>query len=122
MPCPMFFQIFLSNFHLHAGRIGILGLSSILGIATNVSAQGGSSASPVLQRNVTQTVMIADMAIDRECRQRKVAGTEVIEVSADGKSGTERWTLERCGKLVTYRVTFSPSSRGGTDFSVRFEK
>jgi hypothetical protein len=34
----------------------------------------------------------------------------------------ERWTLDRCGKLVNYRVRYSTNSKGGTDFDVQLEK
>jgi hypothetical protein len=106
-----------------SGRVLLtLGVSGLLVLAGEASAQGGTSASPVLQRDVTQLVMVADMAMDRECTQRKVVNAEIVEASPDGKSGVERWTVERCGKLVSYRITFSPSPRGGTDFSVQFEK
>lgn len=96
--------------------------SSLLLEPSTALAQGGTADSPILQRDVTQTVLIADYAMDMQCRERKVVSTEVIEASPDRKTGAERWVLERCGKLVSYRVTFKPSPRGGTDFAVSFEK
>lgn len=99
----------------------ILG-SSLLVVASAALAQGGTADSPVLQRDVTQTVLVADYAMDMKCRERKVVSAEVIEASPDRKTGAERWTVERCGKLASYRVTFAPSPRGGTDFAVSFEK
>ena len=82
----------------------------------------GTSVPSVLQRDVTNTLMMVDSVMDLACKQRKVLSTEIVEVSPDGKSGVERWTIERCGKLVAYRVTLVPSSMGGTDFGVKFEK
>ena len=42
--------------------------------------------------------------------------TEVVEARV------ERWTVDRCGKLVKYRVRFTSNSKGGTDFDVQLEK
>lgn len=83
---------------------------------------GTTGVSASLQRDAAQTVMLMDMLADQECSSRKVVNTEIIEIGPGGKSGVERWTVNRCGKLVNYRVTFTPSPRGGTDFAVKPEK
>lgn len=70
-------------------------------------------AAPVLRRDVAQTVMIADMAIDRECDERRIVNNEIVEVSPDGKSGAEHWSSEGCGKVVYYRIAFYAGSSGG---------
>ena len=66
--------------------------------------------------------MLWDAAADKKCKQRKVVNTEVIEVRPDGKPGVERWTVDRCGAKVNYRIAFKAGPRGGTNFSVELEK
>jgi hypothetical protein len=76
----------------------------------------GNAAESKLRDDVTATVMIMDGPRDKNCAERKIVKTEVIEARV------ERWTLDRCGKLVNYRVRFSTNSKGGTDFDVQPEK
>ena len=83
---------------------------------------GRTVASPTLQRDVTQMIMAIDGGQDAGCRQRKIVNTEVVSVNPGARSGVERWTLDRCGTLVNYRVMFTASPRGGTDFGVQLEK
>jgi hypothetical protein len=82
-----------------------------------VSVPGETLASTRLQHDVLQPVLAIDMAADSTCRQRKIANTEVLARSSTER--TERWTVDRCGKLVPYLVTFSPDPAGGTNFRVR---
>lgn len=83
---------------------------------------GKTVASPTLQRDVTQMIMVMDRASDAGCQQRQIVNTEVVSVNPGGTSGTERWTLNRCGTLVNYSVMYTASPRGGTDFGVQLEK
>jgi hypothetical protein len=92
-------------------------------LSTGLFALSSSAAeSPQLRHDVTQMVMIMDGPRDRKCTERKVVKTETIESRPDGTPSVERWTLDRCGKLVNYRVRFTPNSKGGTDFDVQLEK
>lgn len=103
----------------------VFGYFAIFGsllIATGCATTGGTAASPILKRDTTQTVMLLDSISDKECSSRKLVKTEIIEMYSSGKPGVERWTVDRCGKLINYRITFTPSPRGGTDFTVRLEK
>jgi hypothetical protein len=120
MQCPL--NSLFSKVNMKRRFFVLLGVSGLLLLRAYPAAPVATSTSSVLQRDVTNTVMMADMAIFPECKQRKVLNMEIVEVSSDGKSGVERWTIERCGMLVAYRITLSPSLRGGTDFSVKFEK
>ena len=53
-----------------------------------------------------------DLLADCTCNERKVIDREV---SATGTTGVvERWTVDRCGTILRYTVTYSPSSAGGT--------
>jgi len=82
----------------------------------------GTEGSPVLKRDVTEMVILMDAAKDKECTQRRIVKTEVVEVREDSKLGVERWTVDRCGKFVNYRVTLTPVPQGGTQFKVDLEQ
>ena len=99
----------------------LLSLSAIVLVILQgcVSVPGETLASARLQHDVMQPVLMLDMAADRACRQRKIANTEILARSTTER--TERWTVNRCGMLVPYLVTFSPDPAGGTNFRVRME-
>ncbi len=94
---------------IFAALVGLL-LAAVFTTAT------GNAAESKLRVDVTAMVLIMDGPRDKNCAERKVVKTEVIEARV------ERWTLDRCGKLVNYRVRFSTNSKGGTDFDVQLEK
>ena len=101
-------------------RIGILSaVIFVVGCAT-AKLPGTSGAGYILQRDASQFVMILESAGDNTCKQSKIINTEITEHPKNpGKDPwTEKWTVDRCGKQVYYRVQFTPSPRGGTDFSV----
>ena len=83
-------------------------------VSTAVCANAAES--PQLRQDVTQLVLMMDGPRGKNCAERKVVKTEVVEARV------ERWILDRCGKLVNYRVRFTPNSKGGTDFDVQLEK
>ncbi len=86
----------------------------------SVQLPGNTMADQVLQRDAAQFVMLLESAEQSRCAQRKIVNTEVKELPADaGKDPwVERWTVDRCGSLVYYKVRFTPSSGGGTDVAV----
>jgi len=81
---------------------------------------GKTVASPLLQRSILELIFGLDGGADKHCNQRKIVNTEILIAPASANSFTavERWTLDRCGKPIPYKVTMSPSPRGGTDFTV----
>ena len=84
---------------------------------------GNTVASPLLQRDTLTIINAMDGAEDKACAKRTVVNTESIKTPArPDDTGEERWTVDRCGKSIPYRVTFTPSARGGTDISVKQEK
>jgi hypothetical protein len=98
-------------------------VSLILVVGGCASVPGGTGASPTLQRDTLQMILLLDSAADKNCHQRRIANTEIIKMpTAENKTVVERWTLDRCGKPIPYRVTFTPSPRGGTDFGVQQER
>lgn len=83
---------------------------------------GNAADSLRLREDVTQTLMMMDGVRDRNCTERKVVNAEVLESRRDGTAAVERWTLDRCGKAVRYRVRYTPNPKGGDDFDVQLEK
>ncbi len=92
----------------------------LVGGATTTKLPGQSLADYILQRDAGRVVMILDGAIDDTCKQREIVNTEIIEYPENPSKDpwTERWTVDRCGELVYYKVVFTPSSSGGTTFFV----
>jgi hypothetical protein len=89
-------------------------LPLVTALTALLSATGDAAESP--RQDVTEMVLMMDGPRDKNCAERKVVKTEVVEARI------ERWTLDRCGKLVNYRVRFSTNSKGGTDFDVQLQK
>jgi len=92
-------------------------LAALLSIYACAVSSGAAEAQQ-FRHEVTQMVIIMDGPRDTKCAQRKIVKTEIIE----SKPAVERWTLDRCGKRVNYRVRFTPNSKGGTDLDVQLEK
>jgi hypothetical protein len=94
------------------------------------SAGGGPSlvpgptvASPVLQRDTLEMIHGLDGAEDPSCDKRAVVKTEILKRPARSDDhAKERWTLDRCGTMVPYLITFTPSPQGSTDFYIERER
>ncbi|MBO3457324.1 hypothetical protein G7B40_005370 [Aetokthonos hydrillicola Thurmond2011] len=69
---------------------------------------------------------------DDKCQDHHLINTEVIERPRDVhlengvvlQQGTwlERWTVNRCGTLIPYKVEYAADQHGGTFFKVMIEK
>jgi hypothetical protein len=80
-------------------------------------------ASARVQSDVMDVIQVLETASGPSCDERKLTKTEVVKrATADDYSAVERWTIDRCGKLVSYLVTFKRGANGGVDFSVRPER
>lgn len=87
------------------------------------SAPGATCADSAQQVRVVQAIRaMDDLRVDR-CSKRTVVGTTLIDsVSCAPEAPRhERWTIDRCGKQVSYLVQFSPEDSGGVAITVRFE-
>jgi hypothetical protein len=82
---------------------------------------GGTGAPPALQRDVLRLLVVIDGSADRSCTSHRVITTEWLEADRETRTAVERWTLDRCGKTVRYRVVFTAAPQGGTTFSIRAE-
>jgi len=77
------------------------------------SLPGKSTAGPVLERDTLSMMMMFDKADDKDCKERKVVNREIV--SASPQHAVEHWFVNRCGKLVRYRITYQADPRGGTN-------
>lgn len=94
-------------------------------------APGQTVATPVLYRDTWNTIMLLEKASGKGCQNPQVVNTEITEPPKDvvlegnifmkGRS-VERWTLDRCGESVPYRVEYNADGKGGTYINVRPEK
>ena len=90
------------------------------GVGTPVPGQTG--ASRALQRNVLRWMVFMDTAKDDSCSNHRVLNTELLDSNRETGSVVERWTLDRCGTRVNYRVTFRGfGAELGRDFGIEAE-
>ena len=94
-------------------------LAVTLASAAAAASIAAAANAPKLRDDVAQTIMIMDGPRDKNCSERKIIKTDIIEAAQDKKPIVERWTLDRCGKTVHYLVKYS---KGGKDFDVQIEK
>jgi hypothetical protein len=90
-------------------------------LAACTSVPGETTAPRTMQRDVTQRVLDLARKAEPDCKQQKIATTEILEVRSDGQSAEELWTVEQCGRRSGYVVSFPPQ-RGPSrslGFSVR---
>jgi hypothetical protein len=82
------------------------------GPAPKSSLPGTTTASPQLERDTVALVLGMDQVADCTCNERKVIGREVRATETTGV--LEHWTVDRCGTILRYTVTYSRSPAGGT--------
>jgi hypothetical protein len=67
---------------------------------------GQSAANLGLQWKMLIALFTMESALDAECFSHKVIGTEAVEMNRERRTAIERWTIDRCGKPVRYRLVF----------------
>ena len=98
---------------------------SVLGCASTTGAgpklPGSSLADSMLQRDTVPLVAMYEAVADTECGNAEITDTQVLTIpDVWGTSPwQEKWTVDRCGDLIFYTVTYKPTPGiGGTDISV----
>ncbi len=88
----------------------------------NTGQAEGTLADPALQQETLSMILFTDDALSHgaRCDDRKIVKKEVVNKAAG--SWTERWTLERCGTALRYRVFYTSGARGTAYFTVKLEK
>jgi len=81
---------------------------------------GTSIADGTLQGDVAQAIAMSEMIYSDGCKKPKIVNTDVVESPArlNVDRWVERWTVDRCGTAIYYRVELTPSKGGGTDYDV----
>ncbi len=81
---------------------------------------GTTNADPRLQRDaaVGATAALAGKT-PQDCKRRFVTDTQITSKFEPNKPWQERWHYDLCGTMAQVDVTFSPSDKGGTTWSVK---
>ncbi|VAX15649.1 hypothetical protein MNBD_NITROSPINAE03-848, partial [hydrothermal vent metagenome] len=54
---------------------------------------------------------VAEGVFSRDCEKSRIIASDVIEEPvAEGRMWVEKWTVNRCGTIVKYRMRFIPKS------------
>jgi hypothetical protein len=119
-----------ANRHLNIG-MATFHNSKLLSVATLVAAAcagactsipGETLAPSGIQGEIRDRIYALARAVDPQCRQQKIANTEVVELHAGGQVAEERWTLENCRQKLVYLVSYPPRPTGAARFQVRPER
>jgi hypothetical protein len=60
-----------------------------------------------VKRDVSNRLLAEVARSTPSCRQARIVDTEVLELHGNGKVAAERWSVDRCGERVHYRVSFA---------------
>lgn len=86
------------------------------GPAPKSSLPGTTTANPQLERDTVSLVIEMDRLEDCTCNKRKVINREVV--AADTSKVLEYWTIDRCGTILRYAITYLPSPAKGSLISL----
>jgi hypothetical protein len=93
----------------------------LIGACTNIP--GETLAPHGLHGEIRDRIYAHARSIDPQCRQQKIANTEVVELHPAGKVAVERWTLENCREKLGYIVSYpARATAGGAQFQVQPER
>ena len=112
-------------YHSAGPNVSPMNLKTLLYVITTAMVvgcahvPGETLTSGGLQRDVKARVLSLATANKPACKA-SVVNTEVVELHGDGKVAVERWTVERCGERINYRINLPPT-RGGEKFTVTAE-
>lgn len=95
-------------------------------------APGATYADSAEQVRVVTAIRAMDDLRRGRCRERRVFDTAVLDSTGSDRVADsaaafphlprhERWTIDRCGKQVSYLVEFSPRDSGRVAITVRFQ-
>ena len=100
-------------------RTFLLFLSVKEGMKHSELAPGDTIADAILQRDFLQSATAAAMSRARAgCKGAQVRNTRVTSATGASQPWTEVWSMDACGTSVDVNVTFSPSPKGGIDWSI----
>lgn len=97
---------------LACASVALLAGGCATGPGPKSSLPGTTTANPQLERDTAAAVLGMDRSEDCTCNQRSIVNREVG--SAESRGAVEYWTVDRCGALLRYTVTYSSSPAAGT--------
>jgi hypothetical protein len=104
-------------------RFAIIPLVFVLASCAIARTPETTRASKKIQADVMEIIRVLETTSAQGCDERKLVSTEVVKkATAEDYSAVERWTIDRCGNMILYRVTFKPGPSDGVDFTVRPEQ
>ena len=116
---PAWEETYAINCQQRVRRTFLLFLSANDGIKHSELAPGDTVADAILQRDFLQGATAAAMSRARAgCKGARVRNTRVTSAVAQSQPWTEVWTMDACGASVDVAVTFTPSPKGGIDWSI----
>ncbi len=81
-----------------------------------------------VQKDVTSDLFVAEKALAGNCKKSRIVDTKITHppktLGQEKGTGlavaqwTERWTLDRCGKRVSYTIHFDMRGSAGTMFKI----
>jgi hypothetical protein len=105
----------------HPAQVGVWAFAGALALVAGCSSVPGETTTVrAVQREVRDRVLSLARKAEPQCRQSDVTHTEVLDVYSDGRSSSELWSVQACGRRLNYVVSF-PATKG-PGFSVREER
>jgi hypothetical protein len=82
-------------------------------IDPDVPIPGHTAADAGLKRDIVRNLNLLEYGARADCAEpRKVINTEVVELQRRTGTVVERWTVDRCGKLIKYLVQQTSLPKG----------
>lgn len=97
-------------------------------ILPTVPVVGHTLADAQLQQDILSFVMLYETVASPNCQNRQITNTEVLGVTQDFRfendilvagEWSERWTINSCGAVSAYQVSYQADGSGGVFFSMR---
>ena len=94
----------------------------LLSTACATTATKTGEVRPDVRRYIDSGVILAEKQFGMGCKSPEVTNREIDEARTEGKSFVGRWTVNRCGTVVHYRVTAAPIPDGNTRWGFELEE
>jgi hypothetical protein len=99
----------------------VASVSAVL-VSACANVPGETLAPQGLHGDIRDRIYSHARATDPQCRQQKIANTEILELHPAGQVAEERWVLENCGRKFLYIVSYPRGATGGARFQVSPER
>jgi len=111
-------RTFCARAGLHKSRSGTIpAVFAAALIATGMtgcaSVPGETLASHGERRDASARVLALAAQGHPKCKKTRIVDTQVEDVYSDGRVSEERWTVDRCGDRLDFRVGFPPKGHPG---------